>query len=93
MGLDINISVSFIKEGKRFIAYAPALDLSTSGKTFAEAKKRFSEIAALFFEEIAETGNAKQILESLGWVKQKKNWEPPVVISQNIQTISVPAVA
>jgi predicted RNase H-like HicB family nuclease len=44
--------VAILREGKRFVAYTPALDLSTSGKTQAEAKARFQEAAELFFEEL-----------------------------------------
>ncbi|MEK7636828.1 MAG: hypothetical protein AAB402_00355 [Patescibacteria group bacterium] len=48
---NIILPVSILREGKRFIAYTPALDLSTSGKTFDQAKQRFAEAAELFFEE------------------------------------------
>ena len=41
MRIDFQLPVSFLKEDKRFIAYTPALDLSTSGKTYEEARKRF----------------------------------------------------
>lgn len=47
----MSLPVSVLKEGKRFVAYAPALDLSTSGKTYEEAKERFEEAVTLFFEE------------------------------------------
>ncbi|MEK7537372.1 MAG: hypothetical protein AAB619_00155 [Patescibacteria group bacterium] len=48
---NVILPVSILREGKRFIAYTPALDLSTSGKTFEQAKQRFEEAAELFFEE------------------------------------------
>ena len=40
IGFQTKLSVNFLREGKRFIAYSPALDLSTSGKTYEEAKRR-----------------------------------------------------
>ena len=43
------ISVAFIKEGNQFVAYSPALDLSTCGNTLTEARSRFAEAAKLFF--------------------------------------------
>jgi len=39
--IKFELSISIIKEGNAFIAYSPAIDLSTSGKTIEEAKKRF----------------------------------------------------
>ena len=48
--VQVKLSVEFIKQENRYIAYSPALDLSTSGKTFEEAKKHFAEAATLFFE-------------------------------------------
>lgn len=90
MPITFNLSVTFLKEKKRFIAYAPALDLSTSGKSFKEAQKRFEEAATLFFEEIERKGTANEVLNGLGWTKERKTWQPPAVVSQGIETISVP---
>lgn len=53
------LPVSFLREGKRFIAYTPALDLSTSGKTFEEAKEHFVEASELFFEELDRMGTTQ----------------------------------
>ena len=85
----INIPVSILKEGKRYVAYTPALDLSTSGKTYKETQKRFSEIVSIFIEEIAKAGTLDSVLSDLGWKKVKTSWIPPLVISQNLQTIEV----
>lgn len=49
----VSLPVAILRESNRFIAYTPALDLSTSGKSFAEAKARFQEAAELFFEELS----------------------------------------
>ena len=48
-------NVPFIvwREGKQFIAYTPAFDLSTSGATLSQAKKRFREVLELFVEEMS----------------------------------------
>ena len=52
MNLQIRIPVSILKEKNRYVAYTPALDLSTSGKTKKEVKKRFSQAVEIFFEEL-----------------------------------------
>lgn len=53
---EVNLPVSILKEGKDFIAYSPALDISTAGRTFEEARKRFNEMVKIFFEEILQKG-------------------------------------
>jgi hypothetical protein len=87
----VKIPVSVIKEGKKFIAYSPALDVSTSGRTYNEAKRRFAEIVYIFFEEIDKKGTTKIVLEELGWKKVKSEWQPPIVISQESELFNVPA--
>ena len=52
----LNLPVSFIKEANQFVAYTPALDLSTSGRTLKEAKSNFSEAVEIFFNEITSAG-------------------------------------
>lgn len=89
--LQFNIPVSFIKEGKKFVAYSPALDLSTCGDTFEQAKRRFGEIIDIFFEEIIKKGQLEDVLRNLGWAKKESKWSPPVVVAQESQSISVSA--
>ncbi|MBI3420770.1 MAG: hypothetical protein HY006_01780 [Candidatus Sungbacteria bacterium] len=84
------LSVVFLREGRRFVAYAPALDLSTSGKSFEEVKKRFEEITQIFFEELARKGTTKEVLGSLGWGQHDRTWDPPLVIGHESQTIRLP---
>jgi len=90
--MQLNLPVTFLREKKRFVAYSPALDLSTSGKNFEEAQKHFAEIARIFFDEIINRGTTDEVLENLGWEKIKAHWRPPTVISQQPETVSVPVV-
>jgi len=88
--VDFKLSVIFIREGKRFVAYAPAIDLSTSGRNFEEAKRHFEEAAEIFFEEISRKGTLNDALLDLGWAKQRNTWQPPMVVSQGLETITIP---
>lgn len=88
--LGVNIPVSILKEGNKFIAYSPAFDLSTSGKNYNEVKRRFEEIVGIFLEELIKKGTLKEVLLDLGWRKIQSKLVPPVVISQEYQTIRVP---
>ena len=88
----VKLPVSILKEGNRFVVYSPALDLSTSGKTYNEAKKRFAEIVDIFFEEIDKKGSSETVLKELGWKKGQTQWQPPVIISQESELFKVPAI-
>lgn len=85
------LSVSIFREGKRFVAYTPSLDLSTSGKTLKETRKRFEEAAQIFFEELESRGTVDEVLSTLGWKKIESHWQSPVPISHEIKEVKVPA--
>lgn len=90
LALQFNLQVNFLKEKERFVAFTPALDLSTSGKTLEEARKHFAEASILFFEELINKGTLEEVLSELGWEKVKQRWEPPLIISQQSETIRIP---
>lgn len=75
------------------MAYTPALDLSTSGDSFEQAKMRFSEIVQIFFEECLNMGTLPKVLADLGWIKQDSQWNPPTVVAQDTQMVNVPIPA
>lgn len=89
--IKFNLPVSIIKEGKKYVAYTPALDLSTSGCSKEEAKKHFEETVDLFFEELLKKGTIDEVLRGLGWEKREAVWNPPTVISNDIQSFCVSA--
>lgn len=89
--LEFKLPVSVLKEGKKYIAYTPALDLSTSGKNYEEVKKRFGEIVNIFFEELIKKETLEDVLRNLGWNRVQAKWNPPVVVSQNFHNVRVPA--
>ena len=86
---EFNLPVSIFKEGDYFIAYTPALDLSTAGKTFRQVKQRFQEVVKIFFEEIANRGTLEEVLSELGWNKLQKQWSPPPVIAHEPERVKV----
>jgi len=86
------LDVIFFKEGKKFIAYSPAIDLSTCGDTFTQAKKRFAEAADVFFEETIKMGTIEDVLKECGWKKvsrPKTHWVPPTIIGQSETEVTV----
>ncbi len=87
------LPVVITKQNKRFVAYTPALDISTSGKSEKEVRTRFVELANLFLEEIIEQKTADSVLSELGWKKIQKTWKPPEIISAQSIGLKVPVFA
>lgn len=87
---NLKLQLDIIKEGKSYIAYSPALDLATHGKSVADAKKSFEEAADLFFETIIENNTVSETLSSLGWQKKGKELLPPLIVSRDTRSFSVP---
>ena len=85
----ISLPVTIFKEGKSYVAYSPALDLSTCASTYKKAQTRFSEIVEIFIEELMEMGTLDTVLKELGWQKIKSNWQPPVVVSNYFQPMNL----
>lgn len=91
--LSFNLPVLITKQNKRFVAYTPALDISTSGKSAKEAKERFVELANIFLEEIIAAGTVTDVLSELGWNKVQKKWNPPRIISSQSIGLQIPVFA
>ena len=77
------LTVIFLKEEDTTIAYSPALDLSTCGRTFEEAKVNFERAVDIFFKDCTKRGTLDEVLISLGWHKSStrpQTWHPPEVV-------------
>jgi hypothetical protein len=76
-----DVPVMYFSDGKKIIAFSPALDLSTCGDTEEQARKRFIEAATIFVDEIIEMGTVEDVLTECGWkkgtAKHKSSWSPP----------------
>jgi hypothetical protein len=86
----LKLTVNFIKDRKQVIAYSPALDISTVGKSEKHAKKRFEELVQIFLKDIFERNVVSEVLTELGWKKisspsHKSEWVPPQVKSIDLR--------
>jgi len=90
--LSYNLPVLITKQNRRFVAYTPALDISTSGKSEKDVKKRFVELVNVFIEEIVTAGTANDVLIELGWNKIQRKWTPPQVVSSQSIDLRAPAL-
>jgi hypothetical protein len=78
----LSIPVLYLREGRAYIAYTPALDLSASGTTVSRAKKNFETTLRLFLDELIARGTLADVLREMGWSKQDRRWRPPVEVAR-----------
>jgi len=90
MNIQFSLPVSILREGDSFVAYTPALDLSTDGASFEEAQKNFFEAVNIFFAELIEMGTIEEVLTELGWQKQNNTFIPPIVVANQTKSFSIP---
>jgi len=87
------LSVIVFKEGEKYVAYTPALDLSSSGSTCEQAQKRLVEAINIFIEETLKMGTLDNVLIDCGWQKvskPQKHWIPPHIIAHVEQQVKIP---
>lgn len=89
-----NIPVIVFKEDDVFIAYTPALDLSTCGNTLEEANANIDDAIRAVLEEAIKDHKLEQVLTHYGWRKGVKDkhpqWLPPTVVSHNTHAVKIP---
>ena len=78
---EYHFSIEFFifQENGTFIAYSPALDLSSSAETYNEAISNFYEMFQLYVESCVESGTLQEDLQAHGWKlhKKSKSLQPP----------------
>ena len=84
------LRVQITKEKGHYVAWAPALDLSTSGRSEQEARRRFKEAVSLFLVDLVSAGTVDEVLASLGWKKEPKFWSPPKIVKQQTVKVNIP---
>ncbi len=70
--LNIGLHVEIIEEEGYFVAYCPALELSSYGKEEQKAKERFINEVTIFFIEAEKKGTLEKYLLKMGWTLRKK---------------------
>jgi len=65
--VSLSVQVFITKEGESYIAYCPALELSSYGDSIDEAKDCFQDAVNIFIEETAKRGTLEKMLLSFGW--------------------------
>ena len=78
--MTFQVQVFLIPEGDAYVAYAPALELSTYGDSAEDARQAFGEALDTFVQDTQAKGTLEKVLLGLGWKLQQRpviNYEPP----------------
>lgn len=86
---EIAFTVHTFKEGSTYVAYVPALDISSCGATGDEARKNIKDAVQGFIETSADRGNLAEILEESGYVREGESWRAPEFVSLDRLTTMV----
>ena len=60
------------REGAWYVAHCPPLDITTQGRTAAEARRNLAEASELFLVSCLERGSLDQALRELGFTQVQK---------------------
>lgn len=82
--INIIIEVALFEEDGIWVAYCPALELSSYGKDKEDAKSALDEAMGIFLKETDRKGTLERYLLKLGWQLQQK---PKPVYNQPRRTI------
>lgn len=70
--LKVNVQVALFQEDGIWVAYCPALEVSSYGDEKEEAKQAFEEAMKIFLAETERKGTLEKYLLKLGWQLQQK---------------------
>lgn len=76
----VKVRVHIYKQGRSFVAYCPALELSAYGSTSEDAQLAFQDNLRIFFSETRRKGTLEKILLKLGWSltqSPQPRYQPP----------------
>ncbi len=67
---DFSFDVHIFKEGETYVAYVPALDVSSCGATGEEARWNIRDAGRGFLAASADMGTLDEVLEEAGYEPQ-----------------------
>lgn len=75
--LEVILTVALFKEDKYYVAYCPALELSTYATNMEKVKREFTKELDIFFKETIRKATLERLLLKYGWTLQMKEFRPP----------------
>jgi predicted RNase H-like HicB family nuclease len=86
---DFSFDTNIFKEGGTYVAYVPALDVSSCGDTDEEARRNIRDAVRGFLAVSADMGTLGEILEEAGYRREGDHWRAPESVSLDRLTMSM----
>jgi predicted RNase H-like HicB family nuclease len=86
---DFSFDTHIFKEGDTYVAYVPALDVSSCGATDEEARRNIQDAVRGFLGASADLGTLDEILEEAGYQHDGDDWRAPEFVSVDRLTMSI----
>jgi predicted RNase H-like HicB family nuclease len=86
---DFSFDTHIFREGDAYVAYVPALDISSCGDTDEEARRNIRDAVRGFLAASADMGTLEEILEEAGYRKEGDDWRAPEFVSLDRLTMSL----
>jgi len=74
---DFSFDTHIFKEGDAYVAYVPALDVSSCGSTDEEARRNIRDAVRGFLAASADMGTLDEILREAGYEQEGGEWRAP----------------
>ena len=86
---DFSFDVHIFKEGRTYVAYVPALDLSSCGATDDDARRNIRDAVRGFLAASARMGTLEEILQESGYEREGDAWRAPEFVSVDRLSMSI----
>ncbi|HMD71152.1 MAG TPA: hypothetical protein VKF41_07395 [Bryobacteraceae bacterium] len=86
---DFSFTTHIFREGPAFVAYVPALDVSSCGATDEEARRNILDAVRGFLAASADMGTLDEILQEAGYEREGGQWRAPEFVAVDRLTMSL----
>jgi predicted RNase H-like HicB family nuclease len=86
---DFSFDVHIFKECDTYVAYVPALDVSSCGATDDEARRNIRDAVRGFLASSADLGTLDEILQEAGYEREGEKWRAPEFVSVDRLTMTL----
>ncbi len=86
---DLAFYANIFKEGGTYVAYVPALDVSSCGATDEEARRNIRDAVRGFLAACTDLGTLDEVLREAGYQHEGEEWRGPEFVSMDRLTMSL----
>lgn len=84
----LTFTAQIFREGKQYVSFNPELRVASCGPTPDKAKSNLQDAIRGFLLSAHKKGALSDILEEAGYVRQKREWRDPFLVSLDRMTLA-----